>query len=161
VQLDERGRVKVDGKYQTNVPGVFAIGDVIAGPMLAHKAEEEGIACVEYLATGHGHVNYDNIPSVVYTHPEVAWTGKNEEELKHAGVKYNVGSYPFIANSRAKTNDDTAGLVKILTDAKTDRMLGAHIIGPVRARVPGASHMHVHTRTHSHGGRPAGRTPAR
>ena len=134
VQLDERGRVKVNGQFQTNVPGVYAIGDVIAGPMLAHKAEEEGIACVEYIASGHGHVNYDNIPSVVYTHPEVAWTGKNEEELKAAGVSYNIGSYPFIANSRAKTNEDTQGFVKILSDAKTDRMLGVHIIGPVRCR---------------------------
>ena len=134
MQVDERGRVKVNDKFQTNIPGVFAIGDVIAGPMLAHKAEEEGIACVEHIVTGHGHVNYSNIPSVVYTHPEVAWTGKNEEELKAAGVSYNVGNYPFIANSRAKTNDDVAGFVKILSDSKTDRLLGAHIIGPVRKK---------------------------
>jgi len=130
--MDERGRIKVDDNLKTNVPGIFAIGDVIKGPMLAHKAEEEGIACAEYLVSGHGHVNYGNIPSVVYTHPEVAWTGKTEEELKAAKVEYNVGKFPFVANSRAKTNDDVEGFVKILADAKTDRILGCHIIGPVR-----------------------------
>jgi len=104
VALDEKGRVKVDDKFQTNVPGIFAIGDVIHGPMLAHKAEEDGIACVENIAGGHGHVNYATVPSVIYTHPEVAWVGKNEEELKAAGVAYNVGAFPFMANSRARTN---------------------------------------------------------
>jgi len=98
--------------------------------MLAHKAEEEGIAAVEHIAGKGGHVNYDAIPSVIYTHPEVAWVGKNEEELKKAGVSYNKGTFPFLANSRAKANDDTDGLIKILSDKKTDRILGAHIIGP-------------------------------
>ena len=100
--------------------------------MLAHKAEEEGIACVEYLAGGHGHVNYDAIPSVVYTHPEVAWVGKTEQELKASGVVYNIGKFPFAANSRARTNEDSDGFIKVLSDKKTDRMLGVHIIGPVR-----------------------------
>lgn len=130
VAMDERGRVKVDEQFRTNVPGIYAIGDVITGPMLAHKAEEEGIACTEFIVGQHGHVNYDAIPSVVYTHPEVAWVGKTEEQLKAAGVQYNIGSFPFVANSRARTNDDSEGQVKILTDSKTDRILGAHIIGP-------------------------------
>ena len=130
VDMDERGRVKIDAHFKTNIPSIRAIGDVVVGPMLAHKAEEEGIAAVEEIATGYGHVNYDAVPSVIYTHPEVAWVGKNEEELKAAGVKYNVGSFPFMANSRARTNDDADGMVKILADAKTDKMLGCHIIGP-------------------------------
>lgn len=126
----EKGRVKVDDHFRTSQKNVFAIGDVIHGPMLAHKAEEDGIACVENLAGLHGHVNYNTVPSVVYTHPEVAWVGKNEEQLKAEGVTYNVGTFPFQANSRARTNDDAEGLVKVITDAKTDRMLGAHILGP-------------------------------
>jgi len=129
VNVDERGRVIVDEHFSTNVKGIYGIGDVIKGPMLAHKAEEEGIACAEHISTGHSHVNYGAIPSVIYTHPEVAWVGKTEEELKKEGVKYSVGSFPFAANSRAKTNDDYEGLVKILTDAKTDRLLGIHIMG--------------------------------
>lgn len=104
IKTDEKGRIIVDDKFTTNVPSVRAIGDVIKGPMLAHKSEEEGIAIAEILAGGHGHVNYEAIPSVVYTHPEVAWCGKNEEELKKAGIEYSVGSFPFLANSRAKTN---------------------------------------------------------
>jgi dihydrolipoamide dehydrogenase len=123
-------RVKTDKHLATNVPGIYAIGDVITGPMLAHKAEEEGIAVVEYLKTGVGHVNYDAIPGVVYTHPEVATVGKTEEEAKAAGIQYKIGKFPFMANSRARTNDDADGFVKVITDAKTDRVLGVHIIGP-------------------------------
>ena len=104
VITDEKGRIVVDDKFTTNIPSIRAIGDVIRGPMLAHKSEEEGIAVAEYLAGGYGHVNYEVIPSVIYTHPEVAWCGKNEEELKKAGIEYSVGSFPFLANSRAKTN---------------------------------------------------------
>lgn len=130
VKLDERGRIKVDKNFCTNVPSIRAIGDVIAGPMLAHKAEDEGIAVAEIIANGHGHVNYDAIPSVVYTHPEVAWVGKTEEQLKKDGIKYNIGTFPFMANSRAKTVDDADGFVKVLADEATDRLLGVHIIGP-------------------------------
>lgn len=103
VKTDSKGRIVTDEEFKTNVPGIRAIGDVITGPMLAHKAEEEGIAAVEYIASGHGHVNYNAIPSVIYTWPEVAWVGKTEEEVKKSGVKYKVGSFPFLANSRAKT----------------------------------------------------------
>jgi len=130
VARDEKGRVIVDAHYATNVPGVYAIGDVIAGPMLAHKAEDEGVALAETLAGRGGHVNYEVIPSVVYTFPEVASVGKSEEELKAEGVAYNVGKFPFTANGRAKANGQTDGFVKILADAATDRVLGAHIIGP-------------------------------
>ncbi|KAJ3187345.1 dihydrolipoamide dehydrogenase precursor [Gaertneriomyces sp. JEL0708] len=130
VEVDNKGRVKVDHEFKTNVPAIRAIGDVIPGPMLAHKAEEEGIAAVEYIAGGHGHVNYDAIPSVIYTWPEVAWVGKTEKELKESGVKYKVGSFPFAANSRAKTINDYDGLIKVISDAETDRILGAHIFGP-------------------------------
>jgi dihydrolipoamide dehydrogenase len=129
VKLDERGRVVVDRHYATNVPGIYAIGDVIEGPMLAHKAEDEGVAVAEILAGQAGHVNYDVIPGVVYTMPEIASVGKTEEELKAAGVAYNVGKFPFTANGRAKANQQTDGFVKILADAKTDRVLGVHIIG--------------------------------
>jgi len=125
----ERGRVKTDGHYQTSVKGIYAIGDVIAGPMLAHKAEDEGIAVAEILAGQRGHVNYDAIPSVVYTRPEVASVGKTEEELKKAGVDYKVGKFPFTANGRARAMLHTEGLVKILADKKTDRVLGGHIVG--------------------------------
>ncbi|HZP71458.1 MAG TPA: dihydrolipoyl dehydrogenase [Pseudolabrys sp.] len=128
VKLDERGRVVVDHYYATNVPGIWAIGDVIAGPMLAHKAEEEGIAVAEILVGQAGHVNYDAIPNVVYTYPEIATVGKSEEELKTAGVAYNVGKFPFTANGRAKVNLTTDGFVKILADAKTDRVLGVQLI---------------------------------
>jgi len=129
VTLDERGRVTVDHHYATNVPGIYAIGDVIVGPMLAHKAEDEGVAVAEILAGQAGHVNYDVIPGVVYTMPEIAAVGKSEEDLKAAGVAYNVGKFPFTANGRAKANQQTDGFVKILADAKTDRVLGVHIIG--------------------------------
>jgi dihydrolipoamide dehydrogenase len=129
VKLDNRGRVMVDTHFATNVPGIYAIGDVIAGPMLAHKAEDEGVAVAEILAGQAGHVNYDIIPNVIYTYPELASVGKSEEELKQAGVAYNVGKFPFTANGRAKANQKTDGFVTILADAKTDRVLGVHILG--------------------------------
>jgi dihydrolipoamide dehydrogenase len=129
VKLDERGRVVVDHYFATSVPGIWAIGDVIAGPMLAHKAEDEGVAVAEILVGQAGHVNYDAIPNVVYTYPEIATVGKSEEELKAAGIAYNVGKFPFTANGRAKANQQTDGFVKILADAKTDRVLGVHIVG--------------------------------
>jgi dihydrolipoamide dehydrogenase len=129
VALDERGRVVTNAHYATNVAGIFAIGDVIAGPMLAHKAEDEGVAVAELLAGQAGHVNYDVIPAVVYTMPEIASVGKSEEDLKAAGVAYNAGKFPFTANGRAKANQQTDGFVKILADAKTDRVLGVHIVG--------------------------------
>ncbi|MGI9404437.1 MAG: dihydrolipoyl dehydrogenase [Hyphomicrobium sp.] len=128
VALDNKGRVIVDEHFKTNVPGIYAIGDVIAGLMLAHKAEDEGIAVAEILAGQAGHVNYDVIPNVVYTFPEVASVGKSEEELKEAGVAYKVGKFPFTANPRAKINHTTDGFVKILADAETDRVLGVHIV---------------------------------
>ena len=130
VELDERGRVKTDAHYATNVPGIHAIGDVIAGPMLAHKAEEEGVALAERLAGQAGHVNYGAIPGVVYTWPEVAAVGQTEEELKAAGIAYNVGKFPFTANGRARAMGATDGFVKLLADKATDRLLGAHIVGP-------------------------------
>jgi len=129
VKKDNRGRVVVDPHYQTNVPGIYAIGDVIAGPMLAHKAEDEGVAAAEIIAGHAGHVNYDVIPNVIYTYPEFASVGKSEEELKGAGIAYNTGKFPFTANGRAKVNMTTDGFVKILADAKTDRVLGVHILG--------------------------------
>jgi dihydrolipoamide dehydrogenase len=129
VKKDNRGRVVVDQQFATNVKGIYAIGDVIAGPMLAHKAEDEGIAVAEILAGHAGHVNYDVIPNVVYTFPEIAAVGKSEEELKEAGTAYSVGKFPFTANGRAKANQQTDGFVKILADAKTDRVLGVHIVG--------------------------------
>jgi dihydrolipoamide dehydrogenase len=130
VELDARGRVKTDGHFKTSVEGVYAIGDVIAGPMLAHKAEDEGVAVAERLAGKAGHVNYDVIPNVVYTDPEVASVGRAEEELKADGVEYRSGKFPFTANGRAKANGTTDGFVKVLADAKTDRVLGVHIVGP-------------------------------
>lgn len=129
LKTDERGKLAVNEKYETSVKGVYAIGDIIAGPMLAHKAEEEGVAAVEIIAGQHGHVNYEAIPGVVYTFPEVASVGKTEDELKKMGVEYNVGKFPFLANSRARANGETDGFVKIIADKKTDRILGAHIIG--------------------------------
>ena len=127
---DERGRIPVDDHFATAVKGVYAIGDVIRGAMLAHKAEEEGVACVERMVTGYGHVNYDAIPGIVYTHPEVASVGRTEEELKEAGVSYRKGTCPFRANGRARALGQLDGKVKILADAKTDRVLGVHILGP-------------------------------
>ncbi|EGR48865.1 dihydrolipoyl dehydrogenase-like protein [Trichoderma reesei QM6a] len=130
LELDERGRVIIDSEYRTKIPHIRCIGDVTFGPMLAHKAEEEAVAVVEYIAKGHGHVNYGCIPSVMYTHPEVAWVGQSEQDLKSQNIPYKIGTFPFSANSRAKTNLDTDGLVKILADPETDRLLGAHIVGP-------------------------------
>src|ERR1700748_1806045 len=129
VALDSPRRVQIDAHFSTTVKGVYAIGDVVAGPMLAHKAEDEGVACAEIIAGQAGHVNYDVIPGVVYTTPEVASVGKTEEELKAAGVPYNSGKFPFTANGRSKVNQTTDGFVKVLADAKTDRVLGVHIIG--------------------------------
>jgi dihydrolipoamide dehydrogenase len=130
VALDERGRVRTDAHFATNVPGIYAIGDVIAGPMLAHKAEDEGVALAEILAGKAGHVNYGVIPGVVYTWPEIASVGQTEEELKAAGIAYNVGKFPFTANGRARAMGDTDGFVKLLAEKTTDRLLGAHILGP-------------------------------
>jgi dihydrolipoamide dehydrogenase len=129
VKLDNKRRVMVDAHYQTSIPGIYAIGDVIAGPMLAHKAEDEGVALAEILAGQAGHVNYDVIPNVIYTYPEVASVGRTEEELKEAGVAYASGKFPFTANGRAKVNRTTDGFVKVLADAATDRVLGVHIVG--------------------------------
>ena len=130
IKKDDKGRIKVNKKFQTDVKNIYAIGDVIEGPMLAHKAEEEGIAVAELLAGQSGHVNYDVIPGVIYTSPEVAYVGRSEEQLKKAGITYKIGKFPFLANSRAKVNNETEGFVKILADSKSDRVLGVHIIGP-------------------------------
>ena len=130
IKKDEKGRIKVNNKLQTSLNNIYAIGDVIRGPMLAHKAEEEGIAVAEIIAGQSGHVNYDIIPGVIYTSPEVASIGKTEEQLKETKVDYKVGKFPFMANSRAKAIDEPEGCVKILADSKTDRVLGVHMIGP-------------------------------
>lgn len=130
IETERPGIIPINEHFQTSVPDIYAIGDVVRGPMLAHKAEEEGIACVEGIVNGHGHINYEAIPGVVYTHPEIASVGKNEEQLKEAGIEYKAGSFPFMANGRAKAIGDTDGFAKILVDKTTDRILGAHIIGP-------------------------------
>lgn len=130
IDRDKAGRITVDGGFKTNVDGIYAVGDVIAGPMLAHKAEEDGVALAELLAGQAGHVNYDVIPSVIYTNPEVAVVGQTEEDLKAADIAYSVGKFPFTANGRAKVNRSTDGFVKVLADAKTDRILGVHMVGP-------------------------------
>ena len=130
VEMDDKGRVKTDDHFKTNVDGIYAIGDVIAGPMLAHKAEEEGVILAEMLDGQSGHIDYNLVPGVVYTHPEVAMVGKTEEQLKDDGVDYKVGKFPFMANGRARAMNATEGFVKILADSKTDKVLGAHIIGP-------------------------------
>lgn len=130
VALDKKGRIVVDEHFATKVPGIYAIGDVIAGPMLAHKAEEEGVACVEQIVTGVSHVNYDAIAAVVYTQPEIAAVGRTEEQLKEAGIEYRRGVFPFRGNGRARTLAQVEGSIKLLADAKTDRLLGAHILGP-------------------------------
>ena len=130
VEMDRRGFIQVDEHFQTSTPGIYAIGDVIGGAMLAHKAEEEGVALAEMLKTGVGHVDYNTVPAIVYTHPEVASVGKNAEELTEAGVPFKVGKFPFMANGRAKAVGETDGLVKILAHAKSDRILGVHIVGP-------------------------------
>lgn len=130
IERDEKGRVPVNNRFQTVVPNIFAIGDCIHGPMLAHKAEDEGIITVEGIAGGAVHIDYNCVPSVVYTHPEVGWVGKTEEDLKKEGIDYKIGKFPFMANSRAKTNLETDGFVKVLADSATDKILGVHIIGP-------------------------------
>jgi dihydrolipoamide dehydrogenase len=131
VEIDNRGVIQVDDRFQTSVPGVYAIGDCVPGPMLAHKAEDEGMICVEMLAGQSGHIDYNLVPGVVYTWPEVAGVGKTEEQLKEAGVEYRVGKFPFAANSRARTMGESDGLVKILADKRSDRVLGVHIVGPL------------------------------
>ncbi len=133
VAMDGR-RVKIDAHFQTSVPGIYAIGDVVAGPMLAHKAEDEGIAAAEIIAGQAGHVNYGVIPNVIYTSPEVAAVGRSEEELKAAGIAYKAGKFPFTANGRAKVNKTTDGFVKVLADATTDRILGVSILAPTPVR---------------------------
>jgi len=135
LKLDERGFIVVDDDCKTNLPNVWAVGDVVRGPMLAHKAEEEGVAVAERIAGQHGHVNFATIPSVIYTSPEIAWVGRNEQQLKTAGVDYKAGSFPFLANGRARALGDTTGFVKILADAKTDEVLGVHIIGPMASEL--------------------------
>ena len=130
IEPDKKGFIHVNDHFATSAEGVFAVGDVIPGPMLAHKAEEEGIACVEHLVTGHGHVNYEAIPGIVYTHPEIAAVGRTEEQLREAGVEYRKGTFPFRANARARTLGNLEGWVKVLADARTDRLLGVHILGP-------------------------------
>lgn len=130
LKLDERGAIVVDDACKTNLPGVWAVGDVVRGPMLAHKAEEEGVAVAERIAGQHGHVNFNTIPWVIYTSPEIAWVGQTEQQLKAAGVKYKAGSFPFLANGRARALGDTTGMVKMLADAATDEILGVHIVGP-------------------------------
>ncbi len=129
VKLSERGRIAVDAHFQTSVPGIYAIGDVIDGPMLAHKASEDGVACVETIVGQKGHVNWDLVPSIIYTQPEVAWVGKTEEQLKAGGVAYKIGKYPFTADPRSRANGATEGFVKVLADKATDKVLGVHIIG--------------------------------
>ncbi|XP_050296216.1 dihydrolipoyl dehydrogenase, mitochondrial [Anthonomus grandis grandis] len=130
IERDQKGRIPVNHVFQTVIPNIHAIGDCIHGPMLAHKAEDEGIICVEGIMGGPVHIDYNCVPSVIYTHPEVGWVGKTEEDLKSEGIAYKVGKFPFLANSRAKTNNDTDGFVKVLSDKGTDRILGTHIIGP-------------------------------
>ena len=130
INKDQKGRISIDKKFKTNVDNIYAIGDVVEGPMLAHKAEDEGMAVAEFISGKYGHVNHDTIPGVVYTSPEVAAVGKTEEQLKQAGIEYNVGKFPFMANSRAKINNDADGFVKILADKATDKILGVHMIGP-------------------------------
>ena len=135
LKLDERGFVAVDEDCRSNLTNVWAVGDVVRGPMLAHKAEEEGVAVAERIAGQHGHVNFDTIPWVIYTSPEVAWVGKTEQALKAEGRDYKAGSFPFMANGRARALGDTTGFVKILADAKTDEVLGVHIVGPMASEL--------------------------
>lgn len=149
VALDERGRIKVNSHFETNVAGIYAIGDVIAGPMLAHKAEEDGVAAVESMAGQKGHVNYNLLPSVIYTMPEVASVGRTEEQLKTDGVNYKVGKFPFLANSRARATGHTDGFVKILADSVTDEVYGVHIIGPQAGTMIGEAGMAMEFRASS------------
>lgn len=135
LNLDERGAIVVDEECRTNVAGIWAVGDVVRGPMLAHKAEEEGVAVAERIAGQHGHVNFNTIPWVIYTSPEIAWVGQTEQQLKASGRAYKAGSFPFLANGRARALGDTTGMVKILADATTDEILGAHIVGPMASEL--------------------------
>ncbi|MGC4393847.1 dihydrolipoyl dehydrogenase [Hydrogenophaga sp. T2] len=135
LQLDERGAIVVDADCKTNLPGVWAVGDVVRGPMLAHKAEEEGVAVAERIAGQHGHVNFNTIPWVIYTSPEIAWVGETEQQLKARGAAYKAGSFPFLANGRARALGDTTGMVKFLADATTDEILGVHIVGPMASEL--------------------------
>ena len=135
LKLDERGAIEVDGDCKTNLPNVWAVGDVVRGPMLAHKAEEEGVAVAERIAGQHGHVNFNTIPWVIYTSPEIAWVGRTEQQLKADGVAYKAGSFPFLANGRARALGDTTGFVKFLADATTDEILGVHIVGPMASEL--------------------------
>ncbi len=135
LQLDERGAIVVDDECRTNLKGVWAVGDVVRGPMLAHKAEEEGVAVAERIAGQHGHVNFNTIPWVIYTSPEIAWVGRTEQQLKEAGVAYKAGTFPFLANGRARALGDTTGMVKFLADAATDEILGVHIVGPMASEL--------------------------
>ncbi|MFT3720861.1 dihydrolipoyl dehydrogenase [Pseudorhodoferax sp.] len=135
LQLDERGFIAVDGECRTNLPNVWAVGDVVRGPMLAHKSEEEGVAVAERIAGQHGHVNFDTIPWVIYTTPEIAWVGRTEQQLKQQGVAYRAGTFPFLANGRARALGDTTGMVKFLADAATDEILGVHIVGPMASEL--------------------------
>ena len=135
LQLDERGAIVVDGECRTNLAGVWAVGDVVRGPMLAHKAEEEGVAVAERIAGQHGHVDFNTIPWVIYTSPEIAWVGRTEQQLKADGVKYKAGTFPFLANGRARALGDTTGMVKFLADATTDEILGVHIVGPMASEL--------------------------
>ena len=135
LKLDERGAIVVDDDCKTNLPNVWAIGDVVRGPMLAHKAEEEGVAVAERIAGQHGHVNFNTIPWVIYTSPEIAWVGQTEQQLKAAGRAYKAGTFPFLANGRARALGDTTGMVKFLADAATDEILGVHIVGPMASEL--------------------------
>jgi dihydrolipoamide dehydrogenase len=135
LKLDERGAIVVDADCKTNLPGVWAVGDVVRGPMLAHKAEEEGVAVAERMAGQHGHVNFNTIPWVIYTSPEIAWVGRTEQQLKSDGVAYKAGTFPFLANGRARALGDTTGMVKMLADATTDEILGVHIVGPMASEL--------------------------
>jgi len=135
LKLDERGFIAVDGECKTSLANVWAVGDVVRGPMLAHKAEEEDVAVAERIAGQHGHVNFNTIPWVIYTSPEIAWVGKTEQQLKAENVAYKTGSFPFLANGRARALGDTTGFVKFLADAKTDEILGVHIIGPMASEL--------------------------
>ena len=135
LKLDERGAIVVDGDCKTNLPGVWAVGDVVRGPMLAHKAEEEGVAVAERIAGQHGHVNFNTVPWVIYTSPEIAWVGRTEQQLKADGVAYRAGTFPFLANGRARALGDTTGMVKMLADATTDEILGVHIVGPMASEL--------------------------
>ena len=139
--IDERGAIHVDENLETSIPGVYAIGDAVRGPMLAHKGSEEGIVVAEQLAGQKSEVNYDAIPWVIYTHPEIAWVGQTEQDLKHAGHDYRVGTFPFMASGRAKAMHETDGMVKVIADAKTDRVLGVHMAGPQTSELIGQAVM--------------------